>query len=70
MMQFSALHVEKRGEIQNLVWGLRHSTDPYPPIKELSTGQAALLDAAMSNGAKTYLAILTTRAEKGKVIVY
>lgn len=66
MMQFSALHLEKRSEIQNLVWGLRHSADPYPPIKELSTGQSALLDAAMPNGAKTYLAILATQAEKWK----
>lgn len=65
-MQFSALYFEKRSEIQNLVWGLRHSADPYPPIKELSIGQSALLDAAMPNGAKTYLAILATQAEKGK----
>ena len=66
MMQFSAAHVEKRSEIQNLVWGLRHSADPYPPIKELSEAQAGLLDAAMPNGAAIYRSVLARQGQKGQ----
>ena len=66
MMQFAALHVEKRSEIQNLVWGLRHAADPYPPIKELNSAQVTLLDTAMPRGAATYLTVLATQARKGQ----
>lgn len=53
MMQYAALHVEKRSEIQNLVWGLRHAADPSPPIKELNLSQRQLLDAAMPGDASS-----------------
>lgn len=66
MMDFSAQHVEKRGEIQNLVWGLRHAADPYPPIKELNANQIALLDAAMPNGANLYGSLLSKGARTSK----
>ncbi len=64
MMQYSAEHIDKRSEIQNLVWGLRHAADPYPPIRELSPGQVALLDAAMPNGSAIYRAILAKQSKK------
>lgn len=68
MMQFSAQHIEKRGEIQNLVWGLRHASDPYPPIKELNANQVVLLDEATPNGAAQYRQYLSQQAQNGKDI--
>ena len=66
MMLYSALHADKRGEIQKLVWGLRHAADPFPTIKELNSSQAALLDAAMPQGAAIYRAILGRESQKGQ----
>ena len=66
MMQFSAADISKRSEIQNLVWGLRHAADPYPPIKQLNSRQTALLNEAMPNGAKNYQDYLSTQSQASK----
>jgi hypothetical protein len=66
MMQFSAMHVEKRSEIQNLVWGLRHAADPEPHIKTLNPSQIALLNEVLPNGAAQYQAHLSRQAALGK----
>ena len=66
MMEFSAQNYDKRYEIQNLVWGLRHAADPYPPIREISPQQVALLNAATPNGARQYQGYLQTQANVHK----
>lgn len=66
MMQFSALHVEKRSEIQNLVWGLRHAADPHPPIKALNAEQTHLLNSITANGALQYQNLLQSQAQSGQ----
>jgi hypothetical protein len=66
MMGFSAQHVEKRYEIQNLVWGLRHAADPYPPLKELNPNQTELLNAAIPGGAQAYTQYLQSQAQQHK----
>lgn len=66
MMQFSAANIDKRSEIQNLVWGLRHAADPYPPIKELNSRQNALLNEAMPNGAQNYINYLSAQSQASK----
>lgn len=66
MMQFSAANIDKRSEIQNLVWGLRHAADPYPPIKELNSRQTALLDEAAVNGAQSYTDYLSAQSQASK----
>lgn len=66
MMAFSAQNYDKRYEIQNLVWGLRHAADPYPPIREVSPQQVALLNAATPNGAQQYQGYLQAQVNAHK----
>lgn len=67
MMNFSAQHIEKRGEIQNLLWGLRHAAAPTRryrnsmPIKfRFSTNES------MPDGASLYSALRSQIARISK----